>query len=132
MKILTITQEYTLCALNQQGELSAEQNQPPAVGVSAFIELMQQGFITIINNKIIVQKELEAPFLDLAPIYNVLNNKTMDIPTFLQKVFTSKNIINELINNIKKTLKNEGLVKEVFASEDNSVLIGALQCVSFR
>lgn len=116
MRNLSITQEYLLCAFNENGKLYVgTQSKAICFIAGALLELNSDCYVKIQDKKIVVEAELEKDHY-LYPMYNFIKNskaKTVkNIASSYIFSLTSKNFY-ELIDSVGQSLVAENCVKEL-------------------
>ena len=119
MKDLSITQEYLVCALNEKGTLSPNNQKAIAcLVVGGILEMQLEKCISIENKKITVCTELPEHMSYLKPLYNVINQgkpiKAEKVMETYVASFTNKKL-NELLEELTNGLKVAGTVETVKA-----------------
>lgn len=115
MKNLSFTQEFFLCALKPQGStiLTHSTESSTCLLAGGLLELLMDGYISIDDKKIFVNKELSSDKMYLTPIYELIkNNKPMKIETIAEKYAFDFKRPDELFQSVGHSIVEDGHVVE--------------------
>ena len=115
MKNLSFTQEFFLCALKPQGSTTLTHSTESSTCLLAggLLELLMDGYISIDNKKVFVNKELSSDKMYLAPIYELIKkNKPMKIETIAEKFAFDFKRPDELFQSVGCSIVEDGHVAE--------------------
>lgn len=115
MKDLTITQEYMICAVNENGKISGFSTEKQVCFVAAgLLEMQLENCIKINKKNVIVTAELPADKMHLKPLYDFINQSK---PVKLEKVAEAYNCsltdkrLSEFMDAVGTSLESMGFVK---------------------
>ncbi len=115
MKNLSYTQEFFLCALKPQGSTTLTHSTESSTCLLAggLLELLMDGYISIDDKKMFVNKELSSDKIYLMPIYQLIkNNKPMKIEAIAEKYAFDFKRPDELFQSIGRSIVEDGYVIE--------------------
>ncbi len=115
MKNLSYTQEFFLCALKPQGSttLTHSTESSTCLLAGSLLELLMDGYISMDDKKMFVEKELSSDKMYLMPIYQLIkNNKPMKIEAIAEKYAFDFKRPDELFQSIGRSIVEDGYVVE--------------------
>lgn len=134
MKDLKLTEEYLLCTMNKKGMISLSDEYAIALGASALIELLHQGFIAIEDKKVVIKKDLTDEYKYLSAVYEVIQtHKPMNAKNIGELLFFSSKNMKRLFSDTKSLLEKDGcLVKKTGEGffKRRTVLVANENCVN--
>ncbi|OON95292.1 MAG: hypothetical protein ATN36_08760 [Epulopiscium sp. Nele67-Bin005] len=104
--MLTLTEQYALCALNDKGKISYNNRQSITLGIAGLIELIQNNLVQIEDDRIILVGDLTPQCLHLRSIYNFIeqSDKLLSLKKFTYDLFNNEKATNNLLIDIKMEL----------------------------
>lgn len=115
MKNLSFTQEFFLCALKPQGSTTLTHSTESSTCLLAggLLELLMDGYISIDDKKMFVNKDLSSDKMYLTPIYELIKtNKPMKIEAIAEKYAFDFKRPNELFQSVGYSIVEDGYVVE--------------------
>ncbi|MGN6713440.1 GPP34 family phosphoprotein [Anaerocolumna jejuensis] len=115
MKNLSFTQEFFLCALKPQGSTTLTHSTESSTCLLAggLLELLMDGYISIDDKKVFVNKELSSDKMYLTPIYELIKkNKPMKTEAIAEKFAFDFKRPDELFQSVGHSLIEDGHVAE--------------------
>ncbi len=115
MKNLSFTQEFFLCALKPQGSTTLTHSTESSTCLLAggLLELLMDGYISIDDKKMFVNKDLSSDKMYLTPIYELIKtNKPMKNEAIAEKYAFDFKRPNELFQSVGYSIVEDGYVVE--------------------